>query len=180
MPLKEDGLARTLYYLQKGTDALISVLAICGCLCLFAIGGLILADVFGRSFRLFSIPWKIDVTQYLLYLTTFLAAPWVLRENGHVSVDILVATLPKRSGRIVIRFAHILGAACSAALAYYSVFVLWQSYVSGTRIYRALIFPEWYLYTPGPIIFLLTFIIFTRWLFTTDVPVERATQGKGL
>lgn len=178
--MKEYGLARALKNLQKGVDALISVLAICGCLCLFAIGGLILIDVLGRSFRLFSIPWKIDVTQYLLYLTTFLAAPWVLRENGHVSVDILVAMLPKKSGRIVMRTAYFLGAACSATLAYYSIVVLWQSYASGARVYRALIFPEWYLYTPGPIIFFLTFLIFTRWLVTSDVTVERTSQGKGL
>lgn len=143
-------------------DRLVSLLAILGGLCLFAIAALILGDVIGRAAGLFTIGWKIDVSQYLLYLSVFLAAPWVLREGGHVSVDIVVAMMRPRAADLMTRAGALIGASCSAVLIYYSTRALMGSYASGTRVFRSIIFPEWYVYTPGPLIFTLMFLIFAR------------------
>ena len=143
-------------------DGLVTFMAVAGCLCLFGIAGLILADVAGRASGLFTIPWKIDVAQYLLYFATFLAAPWVLREGGHVSVDLIVSMLPPRVADALARVAALIGLGCSAALVWYSVRTLAQSHAAGTRVYKSLIFPEWYLYLPGPLVFALTGLIFAR------------------
>jgi len=143
-------------------DGLVTLLAIAGCLCLFGLTGLILGDVVGRGAGLFSIPWKIDVAQYLLYLATFLAAPWVLREGAHVSVDLIVSLLPPRAADVLSRLAAMLGALISLALVYYGYLATEQSRSAGTKIYKSIIFPEWYTFIPVPLTFALTFLIFVQ------------------
>lgn len=143
-------------------DGLVTFMAVAGCLCLFGIAGLILTDIAGRAAGVFTIPWKIDVAQYLLYFATFLAAPWVLREGGHVSVDLIAAMLPSAAADVLARVAAVIGASCSVVLVWYSLQALLQSHAAGTRVYKSLIFPEWYLYLPGPLVFALTGLIFAR------------------
>ena len=55
---------------------------------LFGLVLLICLDVTARSLRLFATPWTLDIAQYSLYLITFFGAPWVLREGGHISIDV--------------------------------------------------------------------------------------------
>lgn len=160
-------------------DALVSFMAVAGCLCLFGIAGLILGDIVGRAAGLYTIPWKIDVAQYLLYFATFLAAPWVLREGGHVSVDLIAAMLPTRAADLLARVAALIGFGCSAMLVWYSLRALAQSHAAGTRVYKSLIFPEWYLYLPGPLVFALTGLIFARAAFTGRAGGQPAGRRTG-
>lgn len=143
-------------------DRAVSVLAVAGCLCIFAIAGLIIADVVGRGQNLFSIPWKIDVTQYLLYLATFLAAPWALKEGSHVSVDLIVASMRPRFADMVSRLSSCLGSVICLGLVYFGYVAMDQSRNAGTLIFKSIIFPEWYTMIPVPVIFSLMALIFAE------------------
>jgi TRAP-type C4-dicarboxylate transport system permease small subunit len=79
-------------------DRLIDALAIVSAALLVLIMLLIVSDVCGRTLRLFSIPWGLEATEYMLYGLTFLGAPWLLREHGHIAVEILVERLPAAHG----------------------------------------------------------------------------------
>ena len=52
-------------------------------------------DVFLRNNGLGNMPWLLEVTEYGLFTSTFLAAPWVLHIGGHVKVDILIKLFPE-------------------------------------------------------------------------------------
>ena len=127
---------------------------------LCALVALVCLDVTARTFRLFPTPWSLDLSEYALYAITFLGAPWVLRENGHIAIELVVERLPPR-GRAAARIASdALGALVCAALFYYACRAFWRSYASGNLVYETFVFPEWYLYVLAPAIFLILLLQF--------------------
>jgi len=52
----------------------------------------ILYGVFGRMIGL-SVVWTNELATYLMICVTYMAAPWVLKQDGHVKVDIFLSNL---------------------------------------------------------------------------------------
>jgi TRAP-type C4-dicarboxylate transport system permease small subunit len=129
---------------------------------LCALAVLICLDVAARTFRLFAMPWTLDVTEYLLYAITFLGAPWVLREDGHIAIEIFVEQLGGDARRVARRAADALGALVCAVLLYYACRTFWRSYAAHTLVYETFVFPEWYLYSLAPPAFLILLLLFLR------------------
>lgn len=145
-------------------DRLIDALAVVAGALLFGLVLLICLDVTARSLRLFATPWTLDIAQYALYVITFFGAPWVLREGGHISIEIFVERLPPGAQRTVRRLTHVIGALVCAVLLYFASWELWRSYSSHTLVYQTFVFPEWYLYSVAPPVFLILLVIFLRWI----------------
>jgi C4-dicarboxylate transporter DctQ subunit len=53
--------------------------------------------------------WTFQFTEYALLWFTFLAAAWLLREGGHISIDTVVSRLPTKTRRYVDIMNDILG-----------------------------------------------------------------------
>ncbi len=123
---------------------------------------LVSVDVAVRYGRLFAMPWAYEVAEYALYATTFLGAPWVLRDGGHISVDIVVDLLTERARRRLGRVTNVFGTIVSALLLYLFGRLVWRSYSQGTLVYETLIFPEWILFSVAPLAFLLLLLVFAR------------------
>jgi TRAP-type C4-dicarboxylate transport system permease small subunit len=140
---------------------------------------LVCMDVTARTFRLFPMPWTLDVAQYMLYAITFLGAPWVLREDGHIAIEIFVERLPPRLRRRVARGSNALGAVVCALLVYYSARALWRSYAANNLVYQTFVFPEWYLYCLAPPVFLILLLLFLRRTVGAahDAPRESPSEG---
>jgi TRAP-type C4-dicarboxylate transport system permease small subunit len=145
-------------------DALIDALALAAAALLCALVVLILVDVAARYLRLFSIPWSFEATEYMLYAITFLGAPWVLREEGHIAIELLVERLPAAAQRVVRRIADLLGATVCVVLFYFACRVAWRSYESATLVHKSFIFPEWWVYAGMPPVMLMLLGIYLRWL----------------
>ena len=127
-------------------------------LCILAV--LISLDIASRQVQGFSMPWSLDVAEYLLYLITFLAAPWVLLSGGHITVDLVVAHLAPSARRRADRIANAIGAAASLLLFWFACRVWWRSFSDGTLVYETFVFPEWWLFSAAPPVFLLLAAIF--------------------
>ncbi len=56
-------------------------------------------DVLSRYLFSASSPWAFDLSEYALVWITFLAAPWVLMQDRHVRIELLVDVLPPRVQR---------------------------------------------------------------------------------
>lgn len=110
---------------------------------LAALALLITTDVFIRNLGIGNFPWLLEVSEYVLFVATFLAAPWVLRENAHVSVDLLLTGLPPNVRRVLDAIANCLGVAISATLAWYAFRVTRDGFVRGDLIFKELVVPEW-------------------------------------
>ena len=54
-------------------------------------------------------PWLLEVTEYGLFASTFIAAPWVLHMGGHVKVDIFLKIFPEDISNIIQKYINIFG-----------------------------------------------------------------------
>jgi TRAP-type C4-dicarboxylate transport system permease small subunit len=132
-------------------DRLIDGLGLTSCvlICLLTFG--VALDVILRALGLGSIAWATDMSEYLLYGVTFLGAPWVLRSNGHVNVDIVIKYLKPATGRLFAIGGDLGGLIVSLVLLYYGVKIGVASYESDAMVFKFLVFPEWYVMWPIPL-----------------------------
>jgi len=145
-------------------DRVIDGLAVVAGAMLCALTVLICVDVAGRKPGLFTIPWTLDVAEYTLYIVTFCGAPWVLREGGHIAIDLFVQRLRPVLRQRVAFLTHIVGALVSAILLYYSCRVWWTSFSEGVLIHETFVFPEWLLLSVAPPVFLILLVLFVRFI----------------
>jgi TRAP-type transport system small permease protein len=85
-----------------------------------------------------------DAIEYGLLAATFLAAPWVLARNAHVTVDIALMALSDRQRRRVGRLTNLLGAGLCAVFVHYSLTATLASAARGSMIRTSFVIPEWW------------------------------------
>ena len=111
---------------------------------------LICLDVALRNLALGSLPWLIELSEYLMYAGTFLAAPWVLRQGNNVRVDMLLVALPRRLAIRLEQLVDLVGLAISLVLLYYGSAVVSDAWRSNMVAYKTWYVPEWLLYLAIP------------------------------
>lgn len=138
---------------------LLAALALGGCAVMFAMMLVIVADVALRNLALPGLPrgldWSNEVSELMLYLTTVLVAPWLLRQGQHIRVDILLTALPPRLAWYLEWVADTLGLACCLFMAWYGAKASWASWTSGALNIKTLVTPEWWSLAPLPAMFVL-------------------------
>ena len=138
---------------------LLAALALGGCAVMFAMMLVIVADVALRNLALPGlrgwIDWSNEVSELMLYLTTVLVAPWLLRQGQHIRVDILLTALPPRMAWYLEWVADTLGLACCLFMAWYGAKATWASWSSGALSIKTLVTPEWWSLAPLPAMFVL-------------------------
>lgn len=147
---------------RSALDLLIDALALVASALLCALVALILVDVAARYLRWFSLAWGLEASEYMLYAITFLGAPWLLREQGHIAIELVVERLPARAQAAARRTADALGALVCALLVYFACRVLWRSYASGTMVHKSFVFPEWLVFAGMPAVFLILLALYVR------------------
>ena len=124
-----------------------------------AIAVLMTVDIAVRSLGLGTLGWLTELTEYLLYASTFLAAAWALRQGAHVRVDILLVYLGLR-GRILDRVMDAVGLAVALVLLGFGAAAVIAAWRAGATQFRTWATPEWLLLLPLPIAGLLLGIEF--------------------
>jgi TRAP-type C4-dicarboxylate transport system permease small subunit len=132
-------------------------LAACAAVLLGASALAITVDVVGRNLGLGTLPWILEVSEYVLPLATFLIAPWLLYRNGHVRLDILLHSRPWLG-----HVTNVVGLAVCVVLVIYGVRTILNSAAQGAMIFKSVVFPEWWLYLPVPLCFGLLTLEFGR------------------
>lgn len=114
-------------------------------------------DVLARNVGLATVPWILEMSEYVLPAATFLVAPWLLYRNEHVRLDVLLPGRPWLD-----HVSNLVGLAVSAILVVYGVRTILNSAQQGAIVFKSVVFPEWWLYTPVPVCFALLSIEFVR------------------
>lgn len=128
-----------------------------------AIGGIAVCmamDITVRALGLGGFPWLVELTEYLLYAGSFLAAPWLLRHDGHVRVDVIAHAFAGPAGARFHRTIDAVGAAISGCLAWYGSVAVVDAWRTGAMQYKTWTVPEWLLLSPIPIACLLLLLEF--------------------
>jgi TRAP-type transport system small permease protein len=141
--------------LSESCERLFAALAWLAALLLFAMVALTTADIVLRNTLRVGFAWANEITEYALYLTTLLTAPWLLRRGQHVRIDMALVLVPPRLAWTLEAVADIIGLAASLTLVWYGAIMTLQSARLGSLTIKNLVFPEWWLLAPLPVCFAL-------------------------
>ncbi len=87
--------------------------------------------------------WSVEVTEYAMLYITFLGAAWVLKEEGHVRVDILLLLINPKSQALLNSITSILGVIVCAVLVFYGTWSTWLHYQKVLYTFTAMELLKW-------------------------------------
>jgi len=120
------------------------------------------AHVLMRYFFLMPIKWAVEITEYTMIWITFLGAAWVLKENGHIRIDIILNQLKPRALALLNTVTSSIVAAICLFLTVYSSIVTYESFVRGAARTYLYATPLWILLICIPIGSFFLFIQATK------------------
>ncbi|MDO4683118.1 MAG: TRAP transporter small permease [Lautropia sp.] len=113
-----------------------------------AIGVLMAADVLLRNLGFNWIPASAELAEYGLMTATFVAAPWLLHQNAHIRIDLIVNVLPKTWAWSFSLACDVLAGTVCGVLAWEALQVAWDAAEQQSMVFKMLMFPEWWLGMP--------------------------------
>jgi TRAP-type C4-dicarboxylate transport system permease small subunit len=135
----------------------------CAWIAAVIVGAMALAvtfDVLARNLGWGNTGWVVELTEYSLPVATLLIAPWLLRRNEHVRLDVVLVLLPKRISLFIERAANVLGMMICAVFVWFSLTLIVDSARLGSMVVKTLSIPEWWQYALIPVCFTLLAIEF--------------------
>jgi C4-dicarboxylate transporter DctQ subunit len=85
-------------------------------------------DVLMRKFFGITCVYLFEMTEFSLLWMTFLGTAWIMKNNNHIRVDLVVNRLNPRHGAIVISVASILSILVLMLMTGYSAWLTWHDY----------------------------------------------------
>ena len=129
----------------------------------------VIVSVVMRNLGMQPFAWLFTSAEYGLLYMTMLGAPWLVREKGHVHIELVTAALPER-------VRHLLSRTVAAACVLVCVILTWKgvelvmtNIERGDFDTRAYYFPRWILTIAFPISFALMAIEFARFVFGDEL-----------
>jgi TRAP-type C4-dicarboxylate transport system permease small subunit len=140
-----------------------------------AMMAMIVADVALRSLGYQSSAHFFTFTEYFLLLIPLLGAPWLVREKGHIYIELVVSALPPRVQRALVGVIVAVCIAVAAILAWYGGGITLQDYAGNEKDVRSFDMPRWMLMVFVTLSFGMMALEFLRLLVRGESP-----YGSGL
>ncbi len=129
--------------------------------CMFT---MIVIDVSIRTFGYSPPLFTSSVVEYGLLYMTMLAAPWLVRQHGHVAIEALVAALPNSVREPLAKGVYLVCGSVSMLFVYFTFQLFWQGWQTGELDVRGIDMPYWSQFLPMPIAFFLVGLEFFMYL----------------
>ena len=159
---------RGLSLISGGYTALLYGMAWLAGLLIAAMMVVITVDVVVRNFGYQSSAHFFTFTEYALLVVPCLGAPWLVREKGHIYVEILLMHLAAPARR---RLMTLIGLACIAVclvIAWYGFAVTLTDFRQAERDVRSFDAPRWMVIGWIPLSFLMMAVEFARFLWRRE------------
>lgn len=164
-------------YMAKGNyHRLLTGCGVLAALMFALMGGLVCTDIFLRNLTALSMPWTVEVCEYLLMTATMLAAPWLLYQEGHIRIDIILRALTPALRSWADRLISAIGLMICLLLTWFAIDVALDKAQQGSLVFKVLVFPEWWLILPMVVGFGLMTLEFARRL----LPLRASDDEEGL
>jgi C4-dicarboxylate transporter DctQ subunit len=147
---------------------LLELLAVVAGVLLAAMAVAIVLDVVVRNLGLQPPAHTLTLTEYGLLYVTMLGAPWLVREKGHVYIELLTAAVSPRTRFWLTRVVYALCVLTCAVIFWFSLEVTIDHYQRHVIDVRSFDMPRWLLSASMPLSFSLMFIEFGRYLLGLD------------
>jgi len=129
----------------------------------------VIISVVMRNTGLQPFAWLFTSAEYGLLYMTMLGAPWLVRERGHVHIELVTAALPDALRRIVSRIVAVACVIVCAILAWKGADLMLTNIERGDFDTRAYYFPRWMLTIAFPVSFGMMAIEFSRFVFGDEL-----------
>ena len=113
--------------------------------------------------------WLFTSSEYAILYITMLGAPWLVREKGHVHIELLTAALPATARRPLSRAVAAACVVVSAVLAWKGAELVATNLARNDFDVRAYYFPRWLLTISFPVAFGFMALEFSRFVFGREV-----------
>ncbi|SDL56891.1 TRAP transporter small permease [Aliiruegeria lutimaris] len=154
---------------KKTYDTLLYGMAILAGLLLVWLMVSVITSVLMRNAGLQPFAWLFTSAEYGLLYMTMLGAPWLVREKGHVHIELVTAALPATLRTIVSRGVAAACVLVCLILAWKGFDLVLTNIERGDYDTRAYYFPRWMLTIAFPLSFGMMAIEFSRFVFGTDL-----------
>jgi TRAP-type C4-dicarboxylate transport system permease small subunit len=134
---------------------LLNALALLAALTLLGMVIMVTADIVLRNVTRSGFPWANEVSEYALYITTLLTAPWLLRRGQHVRIDLVLTAMPRPIAWTMELIGDVMGFVVCLVMMRYGIKMTIDSAMLGSITIKNLVFPEWWLLWPLPVCFAL-------------------------
>jgi C4-dicarboxylate transporter, DctQ subunit len=135
----------------RGFDKIVDAMAALAGVLMVFITAAVCREVVMRYFLGSPSIWVIQTCEYALLWIVFLATTWLLRERGHVTVDVLHSRLPPRSQAALDLVTHSVAAAACAVVVVLGAQETYESIVHGVTDVRAVTVPKYLVFIIIPI-----------------------------
>ncbi len=153
---------------MKVYDAAIYGMAALAAFLMAAMMVVICLDVVLRNLGYQSSAHFFTFTEYALLMVPCMGAPWLVREKGHIYVEILLMSL---GPRLRARMTMAIGLACIAlclTLAWYGFGITFKDFANAEKDVRSLDMPRWMVVMWIPLSFFLMAVEFARFLWRRE------------
>ncbi len=150
-------------------DGLLSLMALIAAATLVWLMVSVVVSVVMRNLGLQPFAWLFTSAEYGLLYMTMLGAPWLVREKGHVHIELVTAALPPALRRIVSRTVAAGCVLVSLILAWYGLELFLTNIERNDFDVRAYFYPRWMLTITFPIAFTFMAIEFARFVFGPEL-----------
>lgn len=161
------------------TGLINALAALAALLILFAVG-LVVFSVIWRYLGLGGVQATIATVEYILLYFTMLSAPYLLHNQGHVMVDMVVNRLTGLPRKVLESVIYLIGIAVCSIFAVVSVQIMREAVARGYFDERSVDVPYWLLYAAYPLCFGLLAIEFLRYLLTRSSLYDPHEANEGL
>ncbi|WP_298981950.1 TRAP transporter small permease [uncultured Roseibium sp.] len=129
----------------------------------------VVISVLMRNLGLQPFAWLFTSSEYGLLYMTMLGAPWLVREKGHVHIELVTSILPENARRIVSRLVAFACVVVCVILAWKGLELFLKNIERGDYDTRAYYYPRWLLTVAFPVSFGLMAIEFSRFVTGSDL-----------
>lgn len=140
---------------KRTMDRIVGAMAALACLLVATTMILVCLEVIWSLLTGRALSWVNEIVEYSLLWMTFLGSAWVLKQNAHIRMDMLVDRITPRSREMLNAVTSYFGAVICFILVYFSAAVTWHNARSGFRLMTYLEPPSAYINIIIPVGFLL-------------------------
>ncbi|MBW2036952.1 MAG: TRAP transporter small permease [Deltaproteobacteria bacterium] len=151
-------------------DKTVLYLAYIACILLALITLAETAEIIIRKFGNTSLPWVIEFSEHALVFIAFLAGVWVLKEEAHIKVDIVLNMFSPRIRSLINVINSMLGAILCLFLSYRSALMvldLWKRQVLTSKTVEIPMWPLFAVFCIGSFLISIQFFIRAQGYFKT-------------
>lgn len=151
--------------LDRLLNRIVEGMAVLSGVLLLAMMLMIVGDITARQLGLTFSAHFFALTEFSLLAIPLLGGPWLVRERAHVTVEVLLVTLPERLRQKLLTALCWLCIVTCLILAYFGVRVTLDTYSAGDMDMRSFDMPRWMLLAFMPLSFGMMVLEFFRlWL----------------